>query len=170
MSSGAGFSGEDAGGAGLAALIEKEVARLPVEQREAIVLQFYRGLTSSQVAAQTGWTEKKTAEKTRRGLARVCRRVTRSRQVVTVPDLVPANLAVAPPVPFGLDLKVAGIAGGRLSSRRVVEIVQSASRWLVIERVKRIAAITAAVVAVCVVCAFAAVRAGWIALNMFCGG
>lgn len=100
--------------------IEEEIARLPAAMRGALVMQFYEGLTRSQIAERLGCPEGTVGTWLARGIANIRKALLKRGAVLTEEDMATgmSRTALLVPVPAAAWLKVqvlltggAGVAG-----------------------------------------------------------
>ncbi|MBA4386685.1 MAG: hypothetical protein C0404_01820 [Verrucomicrobia bacterium] len=129
-------------------VMETEIAALPGDQRETVILHFYQGLSRPELAERLGCSEGAVANRLHRAMQRLRRRLAAHGRGITEEAIVSgmAGTALLLPVPRGLALKTAAIIKGELTGGPAVESADATMRGLLAAKIKTAAAIAASVV------------------------
>ncbi|MBA4387199.1 MAG: hypothetical protein C0404_04405 [Verrucomicrobia bacterium] len=127
--------------------VEIEIEKLPAEQREALLLHFYGGLSRSALALKLQCAEGTVAARIARGLKTLRKRLRTSGAELSEHTILSGmtGSALILPVPYSLTLRLAAIGKGETITGVVTEIVQATMRSFMWARVKVAAAIVGAI-------------------------
>lgn len=125
--------------------VEREIARLPEKQRQAIVLQYYQGMSGDEIAETMHCEKASVAALVHRGMERLRARF---RQIETAGLDVESCLtssALLLPVPASAWAKLTGIMRGHTVTGQAVELMRVSIREMLISKVKLSVGLAAAV-------------------------
>lgn len=126
-------------------LIETEIARLPEDQRETVILHFYEGLSRLELAEKLGCSEEAVASRLYRGLQRLRKKLVGHGQSISEEWIASGmtGTALLLPVPESLMLKLAAMAKGETVTGAATEIVRATLRNFMRANLKMAMAIAA---------------------------
>lgn len=127
--------------------LEMEIANLPATMREALVLNYYQGLSRSQIAAKLRCPEGTVGSRLRLAVARLRARMTGTGAAMTENDIAStlAGSALLLPVPVSMLKGLAAIADGSPIPGAASAIADLVTRGMFLAKVK-VAAVAASVV------------------------
>lgn len=129
-------------------LVEQEMANLPADQKEMLLLHYYSGLSRTEIARQVGVPEGTVAWKIGNAIGKLRNRLASKGHEMNAESFVAgmAGSALILPVPYSLTLKLAAIAKGGTLAATVSDIVGSTLKGMFWAKAKVAAGIAAAVV------------------------
>lgn len=127
--------------------VEEEIARLPADQREAIVLQYYHGMSRSTIAEKIGCPEGTVASRLRLGLEKVRARVARFGDNLSPDELADrlGNTSLLLPAPATLLAKLSALATGQAMGGMAAELADRMLKTMSWAKVKAATAVAAGV-------------------------
>lgn len=134
----AGKEGRDTDWGDILPNVEIEIERLPVEQREALLLHFYGGLSRSEMAVKLQCPEGTIAARISRGIKTLQKRLRKSGAETSEHTILSGmtGAALILPVPYSVTMKLAAVTKGEAMAGAVMEIVRATMRSFMWAKVK----------------------------------
>lgn len=131
-------------------VIEMEMARLPAEQSEVLVLHFYKKMSRLEIAETLGCPEGTIAARIARGLARLRNRLVKKGVALTEDSIATGmtGAALIIPAPAGLYPRFVELLNGNVFGSSAHELANATIREMVMTKIKTAAALAAGLVVV----------------------